>query len=166
MSKIGFGGSCHWCTEAIFLSLKGVLQVDQGWIASNGDASSFSEAVIVAYDEDIISLPMLIAVHLYTHSCTSRHSMRAKYRSAIYIFDDDQEMIAKAAIAQLQKEFTKTIVTTVIPFQSFKLNDEQYLNYYYKDSAKPFCRNIVNPKLKDLLKRFPELTDQKKLALL
>jgi peptide-methionine (S)-S-oxide reductase len=47
VSKIGFGGSCHWCTEAIFLSLKGVTAVKQGWIASDGQNSTFSEAVIV-----------------------------------------------------------------------------------------------------------------------
>ena len=49
IDNIGFGGSCHWRTEAIFLSIKGVTKVDQGWIASEGDASSFSEAIVVYF---------------------------------------------------------------------------------------------------------------------
>jgi len=50
VKKIGFGGGCHWCTEAVFQSLRGVLFVEQGYIASTEPNSSFSEAVIVSYD--------------------------------------------------------------------------------------------------------------------
>ena len=90
--------------------------------------------------------------------------MRNKYRSAVYTFEEGQEPIANRAINLLQKEFAKKIITMVIPFKTFKLNGEHYLNYYYKDPAKPFCKNMVNPKLKDLLNRFPELVNQTRLA--
>ena len=163
LSHIGFGGSCHWCTEAIFLSVKGVTQVEQGWIASENDESGFSEAVIVTFNKTKVSLAMLIAVHLYTHSCTAQHSMRQKYRSAIYTFEKKQYLAATKAIDTLQKEFSDKIITMVIPFHAFKLNDEQYLNYYYNNPGKPFCQNIVNPKLQELLKKFPDLADLKKI---
>jgi len=42
--QIGLGGSCHWCTEAIFSSLKGVESVEQGWFKSSENSSQFSEA--------------------------------------------------------------------------------------------------------------------------
>jgi peptide-methionine (S)-S-oxide reductase len=96
--KIGLGGSCHWCTEAIFQSLKGVINVKQGWIKPDDNFSEFSEAVIVEFDPDLISLGNLIEIHLYTHSCTSDHAMRSKYRSAVYTFNDDQVIAAKQAI--------------------------------------------------------------------
>ena len=41
--KIGFGGGCHWCTEAVFQSLKGVAKVQQGWIASTEENMSYPE---------------------------------------------------------------------------------------------------------------------------
>jgi peptide-methionine (S)-S-oxide reductase len=154
MHKIGFGGSCHWCTEAIFQSLKGVNKVQQGWIASDGYADYFSEAVIVHYDVECISLQTLIAIHLYTHSCTADHSMRSKYRSSVYTFNEEQIAIARQTIQSLQPEFEQQIVTTILPFKEFKLNQEQYLNYYYSNPDKPFCLNIVNPKLKLLRSRF------------
>jgi peptide methionine sulfoxide reductase MsrA len=90
MEQTGFGGSCHWCTEAIFQSLNGVDEVLQGWIASEEPDSNFSEAVLVTYDPEIISLESLTAVHLHSHSCTSKHTMRSIYRSSIYTFNDDQ----------------------------------------------------------------------------
>jgi peptide-methionine (S)-S-oxide reductase len=154
MQKIGFGGSCHWCTEAIFQSLKGVSIVEQGWISSDGEYTVPSEAVIVSFDETEISLQTLIEIHLHTHSCTAEHSMREKYRSAVYTFEDAQSAEAQTTISELQADFDQPIMTKVLPFQTFRLNDETYLDYYYKDPSKPFCRNIVNLKLKKLIKRF------------
>ena len=164
VSKIGFGGSCHWCTEAIFQSLKGVALVEQGWISSKKEKSSFSEAVIVYFDPGLISLETLIAVHLHTHSCTSSHSMRSKYRSAIYVFSEEQSALSRQAIDVLQAEFDKPIITTIESFHDFKLNQETYLDYYYKNPQKPFCKNIVTPKLRLLLQQFSGVVDHNKLV--
>ena len=156
MQKIGFGGSCHWCTEAIYRSLKGVSAVEQGWISSDGENTAASEAVIVNFDVSQIDLKTLIAIHLHTHSCTSAHDLRGKYRSAIYTFDNNQEREAEAVLMEMQKEFAKPIITKVLAFGEFKLNSENYLDYYYKDPTKPFCQNIVSPKLKILIEKFGE----------
>jgi peptide-methionine (S)-S-oxide reductase len=164
MQKIGFGGSCHWCTEAIFRSLKGVTVVEQGWIAAEGEHAEPSEAVIVHFEPDVISFATLIAIHLHTHSCTSVHSMRGKYRSAIYAFDAAQVQIASQTLQDLQKDFSEPIITKVLPFVSFKLNEETYLDYYYKDPSKPFCQNIVLPKLKELRRRFAAEVDPNSLS--
>jgi peptide-methionine (S)-S-oxide reductase len=154
MEQTGFGGSCHWCTEAIFQSLKGVNEVLQGWIASVDNNIGFSEAVLVTYDPEIISLETLIAIHLQSHSCASEHTMRSKYRSAIYTFNDDQAAKAQQAIIDLQPEFERPIITKVIPYGDFKLNTQDYLNYYYSNQDKPFCRNYISPKLQLLRERF------------
>ena len=44
MSKIGFGGGCHWCTEAVFQTLRGVACVTQGFIQSTPPHDTFSDA--------------------------------------------------------------------------------------------------------------------------
>lgn len=163
MEEIGFGGSCHWCTEAIFLSLRGVVEVRQGWIAASDAPSIFSEAVIVCFDPELIPLEILISVHLHTHSATSSHIMRSKYRSAVYCYSAAQQALALAIIQGLQQDFEESIITEVLEFSAFKLNQSEYLNYYYSDPEKPFCRNIVNPKLLQLLKDFAAHVDQDKL---
>ena len=38
MAKAGFGGGCHWCTEGVFQALRGVAQVDQGFVQSDAPA--------------------------------------------------------------------------------------------------------------------------------
>lgn len=160
--KIGFGGSCHWCTEAIFQSLKGIVQVSQGWIKPAVHIAEFSEAVIVEFDPEIISLQMLTEIHLRTHSCTSEHSMRTKYVSAIYTFRDEQHNFVQNTIEYLQKDFENQIITKVLPFGSFRSNIDQYLNYYYSNPEKPFCKVHIDPKLKVLLNHFSAHLNQHK----
>ncbi len=156
--KIGFGGGCHWCTEAVFLSLKGVQNVAQGWIASQYPNDAFSEAVVVDYNDAMISLEDLTEIHLHTHASTSLHSMRDKYRSAVYVFDEEQERGAKQILWQLQAGFEQTIITKVLPYAAFKPSLQQHLNYYYTDPERPFCETYINQKIQLLKNKFENLT--------
>lgn len=158
VEKVAFGGGCHWCTEAIFQSLKGVSKVEQGWIASTlTNAATFSEAVIVHFDASKITLDTLTEVHLYTHNATSNHTLREKYRSAVYTFSKSQQEEAQEILEEKQNLFNKPLVTQVYPFGEFRLNDQEYLNYYKNNPKKPFCQVRIEPKLKILLKHFKEL---------
>lgn len=156
MKKVSLGGSCHWCTEAIFQSLKGVTTVFQGWVASTDENNSFSEAVIIEYDEAVITLKTLVEVHLHTHSSTSNHSFRKKYRSAVYYYSEEQRHAILKIIQELQNDFAETIITQVLTFKSFKVNIEEQLNYYKQNPEKPFCKNIINPKLDKIRAFFSE----------
>ena len=163
MERIAFGGGCHWCTEAIFQALKGVTQVDQGWVNStHPNATTPSEAVIVHFDPESISLNTLTEIHLFTHNATSNHSFREKYRSALYTFSDAQYQEAQSILKEKQKLFEKPLVTKVYPFGEFKLNDEQYLDYYKSNPDKPFCRVRIEPKWSVLLERYGDLIQKSK----
>lgn len=164
MKMIGFGGSCHWCTEAIFQSVKGVQKVEQGWISSK-EYPAISEAVVVQYDPSMISLDVLIEIHLHSHSCTSSHAMREKYRSAVYTYDKHQSKAVDKVIQTVQVQFENPIITRALTFDSFIINKEQYLDYYYKNPEKPFCKTQINPKLRKILSMFTDRVDSSKLKL-
>ena len=162
--KIGLGGGCHWCTEGVFESLLGIAKVNQGWIASSGENSDFSEAVEVYFDPAVISLSDLVEIHLYTHASRSNHSMRGKYRSAIYAYDDSQFRQALDILNVLRADFDEAIITQVYPFKSFKQNKIERTGYFYSAPDRPFCQTYIQPKLKLLLARFNRHVDQDKLA--
>jgi peptide-methionine (S)-S-oxide reductase len=162
IQKIGFGGGCHWCTEAVFQSLLGVVKVEQGWIASKGAAFAFSEAAIVHFHPEEISLRVLAEIHLYTHKSTSEHSMREKYRSAIYYFENREEELSHI-LEQLNPEFDHKLITQILPFANFKPSRDAIQNYYYSNPKKPFCETFINPKLRLLLERFSEVTNKSSL---
>jgi peptide-methionine (S)-S-oxide reductase len=153
MKKLGFGGGCHWCTEAVFQSLNSTKLVEQGWISSIPPYDAFSEAVIVHYNENI-SMDVLIEVHLLTHSSANAHSMREKYRSTVYYFDPNEKDIIESIISRLAKENDTQYITQALPFADFRLNTQNYLNYYKKGKQKPFCQNNINPKLMAIREKF------------
>ncbi|NHF59491.1 peptide methionine sulfoxide reductase [Flavobacteriaceae bacterium TP-CH-4] len=152
--NIAFGGGCHWCTEAVFHSLKGVENVKPGFVASNGKYDTFSEAVIVSYDPDEISLKELVLIHLHTHESTANHSMRTKYRSAVYTIESEDEQVLNTMWEELQGEFKRKLITEILPFKRFRPSDEQFHAYYYSNPNKPFCKRYIHPKLELLQRKF------------
>lgn len=163
MSKIALGGGCHWCTEAIFQSIKGVKKVEQGYVASLNENTSFSEAVIVNFNMECVNLKTLIEIHLLTHNSTANHSMRKKYRSAIYTFSKNQNNEAIQILGEFQVEFDHELVTQVLPFYRFKPSRVEITNYYYKNPEKPFCETFINPKLRLLMQKFSNQINPEKL---
>lgn len=145
------------CTEAVFQSLSGVYNVEQGFVASTGSNTAFSEAVVVHFNSQEISLSSQIEVHLHTHKSTSTHSMRPKYRSAIYSFTKKQHTTAQEILQSLQPKFEKRLITQVLSFSQFEPSKKQYIDYYLKNPKKPFCENYITPKLEQLSERYPEL---------
>jgi peptide-methionine (S)-S-oxide reductase len=158
MNEIGFGGGCHWCTEAIFQSLRGVKKVDQGWIRSHPPYDTYSEAARIQYDPEIISLATLIEIHLLTHSSTSNHPLREKYRSAIYTLDEDSKIKSLEILNDLKASDKKDYITRVLPMVEFKLNEEQFLDYYKNQPDAPFCKRYIHPKLKKLRAEYANFT--------
>lgn len=155
ISKIGFGGGCHWCTEAVFSSLKGIEKVVQGWVKSTPPSDSYSEGVIVHYDAEKVTLATLLKIHLETHASTSNHSMRHKYRSAVYYFQTSEKEMLQGLLAELALSDHKNYITQVLPFAAFKENKEEYLQYYEKHKEAPFCKRYIDPKISYLADKYP-----------
>ena len=157
MELIGFGGGCHWCTEAVFQSLKGVCAVRQGFMRSDPPHDSWSEAVEVRFDPAQISFEDLLAVHLATHASTSEHKMRGKYRSAVYTFDPTQNASIEAELTRLRGETRTEFVTQALLHRGFKSSGARFHNYYATDPTRPFCQTYIDPKLAKLRARFGQL---------
>lgn len=158
--QLGLSGSCYWCIEAIFLSLNGVTKVEQGWISSFAPQDWFTEGIIVTYQPEIIALPDLIAIHLHTHSSTKNHALRDRYRSGVYAMRKQQITVIEQSLTQLQREFNAPLITQAYLFNQFKPSDESIQNYYYSDPSKPFCENVITPKLQKLLASHGEFVNK------
>ena len=156
----GFGGGCHWCTEAVFQQLRGVHAVRQGFIRADVPDDGWSEAVEVDFDPTVISPDDLLAVHLATHASTANHSMRGKYRSAVYVTDPAEAPGMVRAIAQLGQRHDTKFVTRALAHRGFKSSDRRFHDYYRSDPDKPFCRVYIDPKLTKLRQRFADLLQQ------
>ena len=152
--KVGFGGGCHWCTEAVFQQLAGVSRVAQGYIASLHPNQAYSEGVIVYYNPERIPLEILLEIHLHTHAATKEHSFRKSYRSAMYYYRDEDKYAFAKALPLLQHSFPEPIITQALPFAAFKPSRESIQDYYKKNPEAPFCERYTNPKLKILQQKY------------
>ncbi|MEP9403155.1 peptide-methionine (S)-S-oxide reductase [Sphingomonas silueang] len=147
MARIGLGGGCHWCTEGVFQSLRGVVQVDQGFLRSDPPADAWAEGVIVTFAPAAIPLDILVEVHLRTHSGASGYSPGGRYRSAVYWFAEDQAARAETTIARIAADSGTRMQTAVLRFAGFDPSPERYRDYYRTDPNRPFCRRYIDPKL-------------------
>ncbi len=157
LQRIGFGGGCHWCTEAVFAALRGVVRVEQGFIRADAPDDNFSEAVLLTFQSDKISLGSLIEIHLRTHSSTTNHAMRCKYRSAVYVMDEVQAEAAGRVLLEVGPGFDAPLVTKILPFRAFKASDERFQRYFEKNAGRPFCTTYIDPKLALLGQEFGRL---------
>lgn len=154
VERIGLGGGCHWCTEAVFQALRGVVRVEQGFIAADPPDDAFSEAVLVDFEPEALPLAVLIEAHLRTHASTSAHKLRGKYRSAIYMDGPSQTATALRTLDTLRPDFDEPLVTRVLRRRGFRPSAARFRNYYATDPQRPFCRTYIDPKLALLRERF------------
>lgn len=161
--RIGIGGGCHWCTEGIFQSLRGIHNVQQGWISSTGEHHTPSEAILIEFDPALLPPKKLVEIHLRTHASTVNHSLRHKYRSAIYVFSEEEKKYYQDLLQELQPSFENSLVTQVLLFNEFTLNQEEFLHYFYSKPDSAFCQSYIHPKLNLLLEEFSEAVNTEKI---
>ncbi len=102
------------------------------------------------FDSEVISLANLIDIHLHTHASNSEHSMRAKYRSAIYVDSQQRAQEANAILHDMQATFNEPLMTRVLPLVEFKSSKPERRNYVEKNTGNQFCKRYIEPKLKKL----------------
>ena len=110
----------------------------------------------MTFDPSEVGLSTLVDIHIQTHAAFSNHSMRSKYRSAVYTFDERSRNEAKAGLDRVAKIVGKAPTTKVLDFVDFKPSDPRFHNYYKEGADRPFCRAYIHPKIAKLKKIFPD----------
>jgi peptide-methionine (S)-S-oxide reductase len=151
---IVFGGGCFWCTEAIFLMIKGVESVEPGYSGpeyKNEKGPSYEEvstgttpyveSAKVVYDPDQIAFPELLQVYFASHDPTTPNrqgnDVGPQYRSAIYTTTPEQLATAERVRDEYQVEFTRAgygrITTEVKPAPEFYYAEDYHQQYLDKN---------------------------------
>jgi peptide-methionine (S)-S-oxide reductase len=165
-----FANGCFWCTEAVFQRLKGVETVMSGYTGGRRENPSYdqvstgatghAEAVQVTFDPSIISYETLLDVFFATHDPTTMNRQGAdvgtQYRSAIFYHSDEQKKAAEEKIQHFtdEKKFSNPIVTQLLPFDAFYEAEEHHQNFYNNNQLYPYCKVIIDPKVRKLLEQF------------
>ena len=164
LDKATFGGGCFWCTEAVFLRLKGVKSVVPGYAGGNKPNPTYEEVcsgetghaqvVQITFNPEEISYEELLDVFWKAHDSTQLNRQGAdigtQYRSVIFYHDEKQRKIAEKSKSEISKEFKNPVVTSIEPLKSFYEAEDYHHNYYSKNSNASYCRLVIKPKLEKL----------------
>ena len=173
LQTITLGGGCFWCTEAVYVQVRGVTDVESGY--SNGQASRPSyedvcsgrtgsnEVVKLTYDPAEISLTEILEIFFVVHDATTLNRQGndsgTQYRSGIYYGTAEQKQVADEMIAQLNSEkiFSKPIVTEVLPLENYWPAEAYHQDYFANNPNQGYCVAVAGPKVAKFRKTFSRL---------
>lgn len=165
-----FGTGCFWCTEAVFLQLKGVQSVVSGYSGGTVKNPTYdevctgktghAEVVQITFDPAVISFPELLEVFWRTHDPTTLNrqgnDIGTQYRSAIFYHSERQKVLAERYKKKVDAAgvFASPVVTEIVPFTEFYPAEQYHQNYYAEHTRQPYCRAVIAPKMDKLKKVF------------
>jgi peptide-methionine (S)-S-oxide reductase len=168
-----FAGGCFWGVQSVFQRVKGVLHTTAGYSGGSAQTATYqqvitettghAESVEVIYDPSRITYGQLLRIYFsVAHDPTQLNrqgpDVGASYRSAIFYTNEEQHRLAKAYIAQLdrQKVFPAPIVTEVTPLKAFYRAEDYHQDYAYYNPDNPYIQVCDRPKIAALQQQFPE----------
>lgn len=172
LQTITLGGGCFWCTEAVFVKVRGVTDVESGY--SNGHVkqpsyeavctgtTGHNEVVKLEYDPTDISLEEILQIFFVIHDPTTLNRQGndsgTQYRSGIYFTTPEQKAVADAFIAQLtaDKVFGRPIVTEIVPMTNYWPAEDYHQDFFEKNPYQGYCMAVAAPKVEKFRKTFKD----------
>ena len=169
---IVLGGGCFWCTEAVFVRVRGVLDVESGYCNGSVVRPSYeqvctgrtghNEVVRLVFDPAVIGLRQILTIFFAIHDPTTLnrqgHDVGTQYRSGIYCTTAGQEDDARALIAELESEaaFGAPIVTEVQPLSNYWTAEDYHQDFFERNPHQGYCLAVAAPKVAKLRQSFAQ----------
>ena len=167
------GGGCFWCTEAVYVQVRGVTDVESGY--SNGHAmnptyedvcsgtTGHNEVVKLVYDPAQVSIRELLEIFFVIHDPTTLNRQGndrgTQYRSGIYFTSNAQAEVAQALIAELTaaQAFDRPIVTEVLPLANYSAAEDYHQDFFERNPYQGYCLAVAAPKVAKFRQTFARL---------
>jgi peptide-methionine (S)-S-oxide reductase len=155
------GGGCFWCTEAVYLEVKGVVHVESGYTGGQQPNPTYeqvctgstghAEAVKLEFDPAVISYRDLLEIFFTIHDPTTLNrqgnDVGTQDRSVIYYQSPQQEAIARQVIAEMAVVWDAPIVTELAPAQPWYKAEDYHQDYFRQHPLQGYCAFVVAPKV-------------------
>ena len=167
------GGGCFWCTEAVYVEVKGVLDVESGYSNGHANAPTYeqvcsgttghNEVVKLVYDPAQVSTRELLEVFFVIHDPTTLnrqgHDVGTQYRSGIYFTTPEQQAEAQALIDELMRQgaFEQPIVTEVRPLTNYHPAEPYHQDFFARHPTQGYCLAVAAPKVRRFRQTFARL---------
>ncbi len=155
------GGGCFWCTEAVYMEIEGVEDVESGYAggavprptyeAVCGGDTGHAEVVRIEFDPSVISYRQILEIFFTIHDPTTLNRQGAdvgtQYRSVIFFHSAEQERIAREVIAEAAEAWPSKIVTQVEPVPAYYRAEAYHQEYFPHHPHQGYCAAVIGPKV-------------------
>ncbi len=170
---ITLGGGCFWCTESVYVAVKGIVDVESGY--SNGEAvnptyeqvctgrTGHNEVVKLVYDPAIISTRDILEIFFVIHDPTTLNRQGndsgTQYRSGIYYASPAQKQVADEIIREMSQDkiYQNPIVTEVLPLANYSAAEDYHQDFFARNPNQGYCMMVAAPKVAKFHKTFARL---------
>jgi len=170
---ITLAGGCFWCLEAVYVNVKGVLDVESGY--SNGQVpqptyeqvctgrTGHAEVVKLVFDPAQISLREILEIFFVIHDPTTLNAQGndhgTQYRSGIYTSAAAQAEVARAVMAELGASgvYSRPVVTEVLPLANYWPAEDYHQDFFARNPHQGYCLAVAAPKVAKFRKTFARL---------
>ena len=170
LQTITLGGGCFWCTEAVFVQVRGVLDVESGYCNGHVLQPSYeqvctgntghAEVVKLMYDPDLVSTRAILEIFFTIHDPTTLNrqgnDLGTQYRSGIYFSDIQQQRVAQELMLELRDSFTHPLVTELLPLANYWPAEEYHQDFFAKNPHQGYCLAVAAPKVAKFRKTFAQ----------
>ncbi|MFT4535398.1 MAG: peptide-methionine (S)-S-oxide reductase [Saprospiraceae bacterium] len=164
IDSIALGAGCFWCVEAIFEMIKGVKSTSIGYgggetpdptyLSVSASPDGHAELTVLQFDNSITTLDAILSVFFAMHNPEKSFVINDKkgelYRSVILYKNEAQKVQIEKFVTKYQNQTCRVVKTEILPLRNFKEADIKYQNYYSSNPNKPFCKNVIGPKIEKL----------------
>lgn len=173
LQTITLGGGCFWCTEAVFVKVRGVTDVESGYCNGHLTKPSYeqvcsgdtghNEVVKLVFDPAQISLREILEIFFVIHDPTTLNRQGndagTQYRSGIYVSTPEQGEIASNMLAEMAqaKLFGRPIVTEVMPLSNYWPAEDYHQDFFERNPFQGYCVAVAGPKVEKFRKTFAKL---------
>jgi len=170
---IVLGGGCFWCTEAVYVQVRGVTDVESGYCNGHVERPSYeqvctgttghNEVVKLTYDPSQVTLRQLLEIFFVVHDPTTLNRQGndtgTQYRSGIYYTTPEQKQVADDMIRQMSQEklFGRPIVTEVLALSNYSAAEDYHQDFFARNPEQGYCMAVAGPKVAKFRKTFSEL---------
>jgi peptide methionine sulfoxide reductase msrA/msrB len=147
-----FASGCFWGTQYYLQRASGVISTNVGYTGGHVDNPTYkqvctdktghAEAVEVVYDPSKITYEQLAKLFFETHDFTQLNrqgpDVGSQYRSAIFVFNEQQKKTATKLVEVLRQK-GYDVKTTIVPAGRFWPGEEYHQDYYGKTGKTPYC---------------------------
>lgn len=174
MPTLVLGGGCFWCTEAVFVQVKGVLEVESGYCNGHSGRPSyeqvctgrtgFNEVVKLVFDPALISVREILEIFFVIHDPTTLnrqgHDSGTQYRSGIYCTTAAQQQVATDLVRELNESgvYRSAVVTEVLPLASYWPAEDYHQDYFANHPDQSYCLAVAAPKVAKFRQTFARLS--------